>query len=953
MSVEEPESSFRDRRRGTTLDPTQVLFEETQSPHLSSYISHEMVPFISLKFNHVLQWIKRKHRGEKKELVQDQPKTFSDNATYPILEVIENLCEKNSGEVSPTPHSITLKVADISLPAFSNQLSILQQILEKPVFKKKPALADCLMQYALKLAHQPFAQNISSESLKIQTEEDYSLLGKLIFISENASASLMQRIESKSDKGLSEWLEMTFNEEMVRIRQSIKNHSGIHAKTGIQRADIAVQVMFIREISEMLVTSEGIINVGLINAIVKDFPNEFVQSAGMNMITHLTLLKNNPHICEALSSITLPLSLKAPSQKIIQNTLSRTGEKNRDAVVTALTAFLSHLRQGNAGSCFSTFLAINMLVTRPLDCIKDFNSLLSKSALSRNVDGIKIQFPFLLTSMSSSLLEPFHVSPEGEIFHPGPTHAYLWEAPGLISAGNAMEISDLKSSILCQLDKLKKDASPSLKLTPASLLKMISSSTENYERGLAAFEAEESNPLLHAWENAIAGMAETTESSLIKSGINNSTLQILDSFFQKTFPTFTKSTLNYFHCIVNEELNAEIRLQYDPAIPGIHSSQDQHSNTGGFVLYDRNGSSHSNEWIRINSAEEYQQFVIKLCQLAAKRIERDTKESIKWFENLKNFIDSDKFLNEAIKNFHPQNSRLSHPLQVIREIRYTPWLIKGGNNPKKILQVYFESKEAPPTEKFVPSNAHALLEKVIDLAKHCSPLDHDTQGTNPYLMTPVRTPGLHSFSLMLGHPSLAKACEQTDQSSEWIQEHVISPGLEIAKTPADPLLKTKLLNFCLNSLLPSKYTRTFMNLYHQFPPALSVSELRSHFDKALSKANPAIQKTHHDRLRQIDSIIYQSLASDKRQSLEESAVHFADTNWSLGIHDVHFCFVVNPGNGELEVWEVSENGKNLSPIDQATWLNHQEWEIYEPFFLEKEIPYENNVHEKGDHHATC
>jgi hypothetical protein len=79
--------------------------------------------------------------------------------------------------------------------------------------------------------------------------------------------------------------------------------------------------------------------------------------------------------------------------------------------------------------------------------------------------------------------------------------------------------------------------------------------------------------------------------------------------------------------------------------------------------------------------------------------------------------------------------------------------------------------------------------------------------------------------------------------------------------------------------------------------------------------------------REIDTALCQSLSVDLKAKLEHSAVHFGDTNWYQGIHDLHFCFLINPGTGQLELFESYSDGTHLKALDQKDWLINQKWGI--------------------------
>ena len=108
---------------------------------------------------------------------------------------------------------------------------------------------------------------------------------------------------------------------------------------------------------------------------------------------------------------------------------------------------------------------------------------------------------------------------------------------------------------------------------------------------------------------------------------------------------------------------------------------------------------------------------------------------------------------------------------------------------------------------------------------------------------------------------------------------------------------------------------------------LTIKQYRHNILKNCHSVHPLPKVSIEKLVRQIDTALCQSLTPQLKKILEESAVHFADTNWCNGIQDLHFCFAVNPGTGELELWEAHANGTHLMALDQNYWLFNQKWEF--------------------------
>ncbi|MDR1255283.1 MAG: hypothetical protein LBJ78_04670, partial [Puniceicoccales bacterium] len=66
----------------------------------------------------------------------------------------------------------------------------------------------------------------------------------------------------------------------------------------------------------------------------------------------------------------------------------------KEAQQAALAALLSPLRQGDVGSCFATFVAINIHDTRPSEMLRDMASLIEKGFIERQNGNAHVQIPF-------------------------------------------------------------------------------------------------------------------------------------------------------------------------------------------------------------------------------------------------------------------------------------------------------------------------------------------------------------------------------------------------------------------------------------------------------------------------------------------------------------------------------------------------------------------------------
>lgn len=829
------------------------------------------------------------------------------------------------------------QIAALGHPELIEQLILLQKLLEEEPFDSAPAQTNFLMKQALIIARQASSPFIPKHASHDTMEMAQSEIAKLIFAADRSPIALINQVRNCQGGKLSEWLETNLLNAIHQTQQKITLTAKKHAQTKVQSSDLVERSKLLREMSELLLLKNGWLNSGFIHVLIKQL---LTPEGDVELISKLSLLKNNPK----LRSIINALNPTSPPHALLSMPLDMHEQQplKRTLALSILNAYLSHLRQGNEGSCFATFLAINMLASRPVECVKDFAELLQNGSLTKHCEGIATQFPFMPIPCTEAIEKKILSTHQGQTLLSNGLKPFLWESTGIQVAAQAMGILNVKAAVEEYLKKLSPTAASTMPLIikPIDLIRSFSSSEEMQYKGICAFEAEETSPLLQAWVNSIAGMAETNESGIIKSALVTTVHAVLMEKVNQTNPPFPKPLIELFFSYFNEELNKSLRFLYDRTIDNAKTGVDQHSKKGGFVLFDRNRSLSPDKWLKVDSHELFNTTIEKyVLHVLGKVKEQGSIRLSQWLEpfgkKILESFESDDFLNQTIKNINSINNKLKTPLEHVKELKYTPWLIRSGNNPKKILEVYLETNELPITEKFLPLSAPNLLQKVLQLGQTCSQNMHNLSMTNPYLITPVRTPGLHSFSLMLGHPSLLKGLEKGTDINAWLQESVIRPGKSITNSPITPAMRHALVDFCLKKLLLPKQTQPFLDMYLKIPPQVTIKEFRYQLKEILIniQTNPSSLSTY---MRKLDTQIYQFLPAEQKEILEKSAVHFADTNWYEGAHDVHFCFVVNPGNGKLEIWEVMDNGKNLSAADQMAWLQDHEWEIYQPFFLDKE-----------------
>jgi len=117
----------------------------------------------------------------------------------------------------------------------------------------------------------------------------------------------------------------------------------------------------------------------------------------------LRKLRDDEALRNKLESIGAPDSQDGPSARMIRSSLGLGSDVEVTAAharQAALAGLLSHTRQGGAGSCFATSVAVQIQTMRPDLFLDDMKELLEKGTLTRTISGRVVSMP-----MSTEQLE--------------------------------------------------------------------------------------------------------------------------------------------------------------------------------------------------------------------------------------------------------------------------------------------------------------------------------------------------------------------------------------------------------------------------------------------------------------------------------------------------------------------------------------------------------------------
>lgn len=834
------------------------------------------------------------------------------------------------------------EISTLSSPLLMEQVAHLYIFCDKSIALTTPNARQKLFSFCLKIAQNQEEKTIFFEK---KTVTDFNIfLGKLLYLMDLNLQDSCDLIDLNEIDISKEKIEKKFHDRFIAISKEITAHIEKHRKIGIQNCYRIATIKLSIEIAKMLITQIGTINVGLIPIIKENFlPKDkalLSHEVGVNKI--LTLLLDSPEIRTEVAATLPPHSSETSAGDIIRITLSlpcNAAVTHVETKKVILSALLSHLRQGNAGSCFATYVAITMLSSNPRRCLIDFQEMLRNSKLTRQINHKHTEFPFLMRIDEESLHSELTLNQKGQLIKQDKILEFIWESPGIQAACKAIGIENTETAIkelLLKVFSQQEGIQASIVLSAKVLLSKIilqntlkdsEDTSPLLDRAILAFEAETQNILLRMWENALAGMAESKENGLLKHSI----IESISKTIKEQLNVITGEKLNWesFLNSMTQELMQRIQLQYSPQIPYNNASNDGHSGEGAFVLYDCGETSGSTNWKLINQTT-FQNFVGSILHRAYENSYSCSISNIdlmrKSYGDILQFINNQSFMEKVLKEYDAANKSNPDILKQMELLEHTPWLDKNGNDPIEVLYIYHERMTPFPHQvKFIPLNAQQLLDHLIEIGKTLDPNTKDELKKNANLRLPLIVHGLHACSLLLGHPSLAKAWKSNAHTGQWITKSLIHPGQAIAQSLISTFSCEALIKH-MEKFIPKDIYLNFKKEASRIKQSLTVCKFRNALLNVIRKVytneNPLISVI----AAEMDKCLCQiALPEKQRNTLAESAVHFADTNWFREAHDVHFCCIVNPGTAQLEMWKIFEDNTGLSPCNQIKWVFKRQW----------------------------
>lgn len=718
-----------------------------------------------------------------------------------------------------------------------------------------------------------------------------------------------------------------FHEAMASRLHQLHTKCMAYQKTGLQPVGAALPIQLSQELADILLTSTGHLNIGLAPILSKIFlSNPSSPDYENTLKKSLNTFLISPKTRDTFWEVVIPSHPKA--MQLIRSSL----QLGPDAVIgtqevkrTLLSGLLSHPRQGKNGSCFAAALVIEEMSNHFLSCVKNLKTLLQTGIIQRNVRGIQYTTPLSCSISDETLLIETHINPHGLLTIRGQS-SLLWTIPGLQAVCISLGLPCTKDlfSHLLPSTSLKKI---SIKQILTYLVEQVPNGTEHLDELLEiasfSFSAQTAPPLLKAWENTIASMTENTEGGMIKSAAIKAILDGLEyALSSKKIPP--SPPLQHLFLQIQKHLHESVEIRYEACLFSPDISLESSGN-GRFVL-------HASDK-KISSKEAFLSFVQEIIKKGFTTCREPKTSLLPILETLTEYTKSDSWLCYTLIRYH-KDSRNQIEKAVLNnnyhKLRFTPWATQCGHNSRVLLARYFELPIPLPTLTFQPKNSHQALAYLIGVYQK-KPFPKKTElFSSPHTKDAFWILGKHRFSLMPGHPKFVAAWNTPQEGEEWIREKLLLPGQKVASSEISNSVRAFIEEamFRKKEVNISKTERlALLQALKKIPSPSHYQTYRKEYMQILARSRNWSQEKLDILAQALDKLLFETLDPHRKSLLIQTSITFADTNWSLNKNDLHFAFIVNPGTGEIEMWQTDSKNVSFTPLNQNEWVIGQSWEI--------------------------
>lgn len=656
-------------------------------------------------------------------------------------------------------------------------------------------------------------------------------------------------------------------------------------------------------LTELILTTEGEFNLPVMHwfskILVSDTPEGSFRLHLLKQIIHSADLRTG------FEQLTLKTPISPQGEAIIRSTLLlplNIPIETTHLKKTLLISLLSRIRQNETGCCFATFQAIQLQSYDPQKALTDFYDLITKGQLEKKVGNEYAAFPYLPRWGHEKLEEILEWDAQGVI---NCSNLSLWDLPELKAVSKALSLHNVPEKVQAWM---KSPEAASRKIKASTLIEELGKKHGPQEIELAKnfFCAAENLPLHKVWESSLAGMAEGDRGGIL----NQALAQSIHYFIQKSFKKLKWETISPIYDTIEHTLLNKVQYLYDAS----YVSTLKPKSPGAFVLHTKK----QGDFEPIRTNETFKKLVMNIIQEVFSSLSIDSSTLL---ENIRQDLCDSKKFGKFMKRYHRENERCPAGSNDFTPSRFTPWVTLIGNNPQKVLKIYYENDPPFKMEPLTCKDATELLFKLHALA----PLLNKARSGN----IPARASGRHAFNLLPLRSKENPLLLKDKEFENWWSEGWNKKAKKLTHTPMTPLAKMRLINNTALEKLPQEKRGVFIDSMEAASKQLSMKAFRDQLLEALERFSPK-EASMEKLAKWVDKQLILDLPPKYLSLWKEMVIPLADSNWSIEGHDIHFAVAFNPGSGEPELMEVLDSGELHSCLNQNTWIKLHPWELFIP-----------------------
>ncbi len=712
------------------------------------------------------------------------------------------------------------------------------------------------------------------------------------------------------------------NNAIQQALKSLNEYASIQRGLNLQNPDLAYAMRKALVMADLLVKSDGRLNVTLCPLVKSAFIPATPEEYEVNMGRVLDQLDSSWQAI--LSNVKAPNNPNSVSALVLRALFSLRLDQpitDRHAKVAVIGAMLAPYNQGPVGDCFAVNDVIRDHQEYYRHAAEDYASIVMQGYVKRLVNDHVDYFFFLPVLTDDDRNQPFSLTVSGTFPN---TNYSLFDAPGFTAALSLMGGNGIPSLAEDVMKLLSKNVSGNtVRVTPlqvlAAIAQAIAAKIPNtevhalYALGEYGFSSLTNQPVLRAVEAAFAAMAEDRPNDSTRGNINSCIEQALTSTWENLKDL--DGTANFKQAFT-QAFNSSYRLLYNLNIPLAQVSSDGSSTDGGFQLYERIPENPTQAGISIATPQALRQLVLDTIARVEKQL-GSTANAQTIAKKMISVVNTDDFLKNALWAYDQANQQEPDPIQNYQKLVRTPMQSCDGDNPYEVDDIDTGTSYDKNVQSYTPTNAKDLITWCLSLAK-----------TAPAELIPLDSPQ-HAFNFAPANPDIVAFLKKHMPINQWLQNVLVIPGMQVARQPIDLSTQNALANAMYQQIaeaLPDQSS------YQQLTQGLRQKKLsvQGYANALLSGINQLLRSTQdqeHQIALILDTLLLQSLPANDQAILGQSAIRFAFTNWNEGTKDIYFCAFFNPRTEQVGFGTIFEDKTNLQPMDEDAWVNHQQWDV--------------------------